>query len=229
MKISFEERRESVIFRIENFDGKYEPVMAGCFYQRDWASYFKQFLKSTKDLATIQLNYACYAEEMFNQMGLFNPAPWENGLEEFIKRVGGTKIEWWLTGSCASCIRGIQLNPHDIDIMIDSRDVDAVHSLFIDRIFEPILDTNGWVTKDFGVIFLHARIDIASDPQSSLDHPETVDCGPYAKEHLEEVIWRGFPVKLPPIQLQINVNKRRKRDDRVKILQEFLAKNGCVS
>jgi hypothetical protein len=64
------------------------------------------------------------------------------------------------------------MNPHDVDIMTDSKSIEEITDVFSDYLIEPIVDTNGWLTKDFGVIFLHARIDIASDPQEILDIPE---------------------------------------------------------
>ncbi|MTI79475.1 MAG: hypothetical protein FH758_01130 [Firmicutes bacterium] len=159
---------------------------------------------------------------MFSQLGYFSPVPWEEALYEFVKKVNGKGIGWWLTGSCAACIRGIKLNPHDVDIMINSKDVDRINDVFDGYIIEPIVDTNGWLTKDFGVIFLHARIDIASDPLACLDDPEPVDCGPYARANLEEITWRGYVIKVPPLELQLNVNRRRGRLDRVKLIEEYI-------
>jgi hypothetical protein len=106
--------------------------------------------------------------------------------------------------------------------MVDSCDVAKISDIFSDHLIEPIVDTNGWVTKDFGVIFRHARIDIASDPQESLDDPEPIDCGPYAKANLEEVNWRGFVIRVPPLQLSLNVNKQRGRTDRVEAIENYL-------
>ncbi|MCX7746606.1 MAG: hypothetical protein N2645_06930 [Clostridia bacterium] len=222
MKVSFQEFEDNVIFRVSDFDIKYENVLKMCFYQTDGKSYFKSFPRSTKNIEIIKENYLMNAEEMFSQLGYFRPIPWEKALLEFIKRLEGIKIDWWLTGSCAACIRGIPLNPHDVDIMISSKHVNELSEIFADCIVEPIVDTNGWLTKDFGVIFLHARIDIASDPQSCLDEPEPVDCGPYAKANLEKVMWQGYEIKVPPLNLQLNVNKKRERLDRVALIQSYI-------
>lgn len=116
------------------------------------------------------------------------------------------------------------MNPHDVDIMIDSRSIDEITEVFSDCLIEPIVDTNGWLTKDFGVIFLHARIDIASDPQGILDIPEPVDCGPYTRQNLEIINWNGYEIKIPPLELQLNVNRRRERMDRVKLIEDFMYK-----
>jgi hypothetical protein len=74
------------------------------------------------------------------------------------------------------------------------------------------------------VLFLHARIDIATDPNPCLDDTTPVDCGIYARNHLKEVIWRGYKIKVPPVELLINANKLRGRVKRVKMLEEYLTK-----
>lgn len=166
--------------------------------------------------------YSDHAQEMFDQLGYFVPVPWEEGLFEFAKELEEKSIHWWLTGSCAVCIRGISLQPHDVDIMVDSSDVDEISDIFSDYLIEPIVDTNGWLTKDFGVIFRHARIDIASDPQAILDDPDPIDCGPFAKANLEELNWKGLTIRVPPLQLSLNINKNRGRSDRVEKITEYL-------
>lgn len=224
MRVSFEELDQKVIFRISEFHPKYERILQMCFYENDGNGYNKIYPKNAKYLDKIKKRYFDNANLMFDQLGYFVPVPWEKALTEFCQRTQGTNINWWLTGSCAACIRGIKMNPHDVDIMTDSKSIEEITYVFSDYLIEPIVDTNGWLTKDFGVIFLHARIDIASDPQEILDIPEPVDCGPYAKQNLETIKWNGYNIKVPPLELQLNVNKRRERMDRVKLIEDFMNK-----
>jgi hypothetical protein len=225
MKISFEERGSEVVFRLDDVEEKYSRVLNDCYYQPTGKSYFKTFPKDSKDLSIIRHNFSLYAGRMFGQAGHFLPVPWEKALSEFIERLNESEINWWLVGSCAACIRGIPINPHDVDIMVDSKDVAKIHHRFLDCVVEPIIDTRGWVTKDFGVIFLNARIDIASDPQPAADIPAPSDFGPYAKQHLETVTWNGFKIRVPPLYLYLNTNQQRGRFDRVNLIEEYLAKN----
>ncbi|MFL0251046.1 nucleotidyltransferase domain-containing protein [Clostridium neuense] len=228
MLITFEEKCDDIIFRVSKFHEKYEKILKMCFYEADGESYIKKFSKDIKNIDKIKANYKKSAEKMFSQLGYFEPIPWEDALLEFVKRLNGKGVDWWLTGSCAACIRGIPLNPHDVDIMIDSKYVSEISGIFSDCLVEPIVDTKGWVTKDFGVIFCHARIDIASDPSECLDEPEPSDSGPYAKQHLERIKWKGYEIKVPPLNLQLSVNKRRERMDRVKLIEEYINKNIAV-
>lgn len=226
MKVEFLRSHDVVTFRVCNFSDPIESALRMCFYEKADDTYIKRFPAATPYLDQIMAHYEKYAEEMFLQLVYQRPIPWEQGLLEFIKRVSNTEVDWWLTGSCAACIRGINMHPHDVDIMVDSRSIGLITELFKDSIIEPIVDTSGWVTKDFGVLFMHCRVDIASDPQGSLDVPEPVDCGPYAKSVLESVLWNGYQVRIPPVELQLNANKRRQRVERVKLIEEYiLARN----
>jgi hypothetical protein len=95
-------------------------------------------------------------------------------------------------------------------------------------LFEPIVDTRGWLTKHFGVLFLGARVDIASDPVAAWDDPDPVDCGPTARRNLETVEWEGERIAVPPVQYLINANTRRRRLDRAANLRAWLAQTGRV-
>jgi len=200
--------------------------LQACYYVDDGRGYIKQYPKTAKYIEQMTRRYAACAQTMLDQLGCFAQAPWESGLEQFCRIVENTGVEWWLTGSCAACVRGVPLCPHDVDIMFDSRDAAALTELLRDYLIEPITDTNGWVTKEFGVAFLDVRVDFASDPAPILDEPEPVDCGPYALAHLETVEWRGFQLRVPPLELQRNVNRRRGRLDRVALIEDRMRNLG---
>jgi len=223
MKIGFEEEGDFVIYRVADFDPKHEPMLQACYYQHDDRGYFKKYPRTTPHIAHMMANFGRCAELMFDQLGYFAEAPWQDALHNFCMHMQDSGIEWWLTGSCAACVRGIAFSPHDIDIMFNAKDAAALTEHVRDFLIEPILDTGGWVTKDFGVMFTNMRIDLASDPSPMLDEPEPVDCGPYALAHLETLVWDGFTLRVPPVALLRNANRRRERWDRVALIDAYLA------
>lgn len=164
---------------------------------------------------------------MFLQMGHLKEVKWEKALLSFINKVKDYDIEWWLTGSCALAVRGISTMPHDVDIMLNSKDIDKIKNIFSDFIVEPIISSKGWVVDYFGVLFLNTRIDLAFDPQEFVDNPEPSDFGIYAMNNTEMVQWKGNIIKVPPLELQLQVNKRRKRYDRVKTIEDYLKNSLC--
>ncbi len=211
-----------VVYRLSDYDPVYEKAFQMCFYEQDEKGYFKTFPASYRYTQNVMQRFEAYAPVMFDQLLYRIPVPWEDALEAFCQRVQGSGLSWWLTGSCAACIRGVELHPHDVDIMIDSKQCSLVEDLFAHELIEPLRDTSAWVTKDFGVLFLEARIDIASDPSEKLDYPSPGDCGPYAMAHLEKVNWRGYEILVPPLQLQVDVNHRRGRTQRAEKIRALL-------
>lgn len=207
---------------ISDFPSEYKAVFENSFYSLEGGSYIKRFPKDTPNITRIMTNFEKYAEEMFSQMGYFSKARWEEALLDFVNKLDGTDIDWWLTGSCATCLRGIAIEPHDIDIMLHSEDIYKINEIFADYIVEPIMISKGFVVANFGVMFINARVDLAFDPESFVDNPDPVDFGPYAMQNLEEIIWNGHKIKIPLLELQLNVNKRRGRYDRVKAIEDFL-------
>lgn len=226
MKISFREDGNDVLFVISDYSPEYRPVLESCFYSPEGGSSVKRFPKHVEHLDKVMVAFEQHAEEMFSQMGYLRPIPWEDALLAFIDRVGATDIDWWLTGSCATAVRGMPIKPHDVDIMLRSADIDRIRTTFGDCIVEPIVSSKGWVVDFFGVVFLHARIDLAFDPQGFVDNPDPADFGPYAMNHLERIDWKGHTIKVPPLDLQLAVNERRGRSDRVQAIGDYMAARG---
>jgi hypothetical protein len=222
MRIEFIEAGENVNFELHEVDPSLDAVLEQCFWQRDGGVWHRPYPCSAPHLERVMARFRTHAEDMFRQLAYQRPVPWQDALDAFAKRAGRAGIPWWLTGSVAACIRGIPLHPHDVDIMIGHGDAARVADLFADVTIEPMVDTGGWLTRDFGVLFWHARIDIASDPAERLDDPEPVDCGPYARDHLEIVRFRDHDIAVPPVALQITANRRRGRTERVRLLEDHL-------
>ncbi|MFW6121530.1 MAG: nucleotidyltransferase domain-containing protein [Petrotogales bacterium] len=225
MKLNFINEKTKVVFEVSDYDSKYEDVFKSSFYAKKEGKYIKEYNKDEiyeGNLERIKTNFLKYGKEIFNQMAYLKEAPWEEGLKEFIKKAKKQNIDWWLTGSCALSVRGITVNPHDIDIMLNSKDENKIIEIFGDSMIEPLCNSEDWVVKKFAVLFLKTRIDLAFDPLDSLDKPEPSDCGPYAQNHLEEITWNSEKIKVPPIELQLKINKRRGRTTRVGLIQKYI-------
>lgn len=227
MNISFNEDEKTLTYVITDCD-KYSSVLKSQFYSMEDRKYMKSFSKKgIGDIQILKNNYMKYAEKMFLQIGYFQKVLWEEALLKFINIVENHNINWWLTGSCALCLRGIDIEPHDVDIMLDGNDIEKIKSIFSEYIVEPVSSSKGWVVRYFGVLFMDARIDLAFDPEEFVDNPYPSDFGPHAMKNLEIMEWKGKTVKVPPLNLQLEVNRRRNRDDRVKAIEEYI--ENCIS
>lgn len=219
MRVEFANQAGQVRFELHEVDPRLEPVLDQCFWQHSDGVWHRSYPGNAAHLDATTARFRRYANEMFEQLAYLRPVPWEQALLAFADQAQSAGLRWWLTGSVAACVRGVPLAPHDVDIMIDHADVGAVTEAFSRWWVEPLVDTGGWLTRDFGVLFRHARIDIASDPSAALDDPEPIDCGPYARDHLEPVAFRGRTILVPPLALQVAANRRRGRRERVEVLQ----------
>ncbi len=48
MKIAFEDLNDEVIYRVYDFDPKYENILQMCFYHNDGRGYIKKYPKNAK-------------------------------------------------------------------------------------------------------------------------------------------------------------------------------------
>jgi hypothetical protein len=104
VKIEFENDDSDVIFRVADVDQFIEKALQICFYGRDREAYIKRFPAATAHLESIKQRYRKHAEEMFLQLVCQWPVPWRAGLLVAIERLESSSANWWLTGSCATCI-----------------------------------------------------------------------------------------------------------------------------
>jgi hypothetical protein len=225
--ITFPYSQHEFIYQISDCTEAEIAALAHSFFSAEGDTYVKRYswdhICAGQDYELIKDNFRRSLQHMIAHANDNTPTPWEPALESIIARLRGTAIDWWLTGSCALAVRGVQIVPHDIDLMFNSEDLEQVISLFSDCIVEPFADSSGWVVQFFGVAYLRARIDLAFSPTDAVDIPEPVDFGPFAQRHLESIIWRGETVRVPPLLLQRSVNSRRGRNDRVTAIDAFHA------
>jgi len=222
MKISFASKPPVVLFRLDEVDPQLDAALEAAFWQRIDGDWQRDYPADAPLLDRVMLTFSAYGERMIRQMGGLDPIPWERALEAWADRAQAAGITWWLTGSGATALRVPAVTPHDLDVMVDPAQIDLVRQTFADALIDPLLDTGGWVVRSFGVLFLHARIDIASDPLPSVDDPVPSDFGPYAASHLETVVWRGHIIRVPPLSLQAEVNHRRGRIARAKQIERVI-------
>jgi hypothetical protein len=112
---------------------------------------FARRVANTPDLEGVFANFALRLEEMLLQSAGLRPVPWDRALEEFLDRVDGSGLGWWLFGSGALAVRGIGVEPRDLDFAVD----DAHHAaaLLSDLLVEPPTSRWGWIADWTGRAF----------------------------------------------------------------------------
>ncbi len=201
-----------------------QPVYQDRIVHMGWVSagngLFVRRLAAVADVDRIFDNFARHLEEMVLQSARLRPVPWQHALEEFLVRVDGSDLNWWLYGSGALAVRGIDVDPGDLDFVVD--DAELAGSIFSDLLVEPVTRLDGWVAEWGGRAFDGALFEwIADAHPSGAAQPHEQE--PAAAAHLETIRWRGYPVRVPVLAFQLAVAMERGRHDRAALIRAAMA------
>ena len=216
MKTKCRTKGDCTYFIITDLDKKYYNIVNKLFYQRVEDGFARGFPTSTPNLEKAYQNFEKYIKEVIFQMAGIHQVPWQKSLLAFLKIVKNHNVNWWLTGSAALTVRGINIVPKDFDIVVDDEGAHKLGELLSDYVFEPVVDTGDWFARWFGRAFLHACIEWIGGVTSRADEPVVSDFGPTAARNLETVDWQGYEIRVPPLEYQLRQNRRRGLIDRVK-------------
>jgi hypothetical protein len=130
----------------------------------------------------------------------------------------GVDLDWWLYGSAALAVRGLPVEPGDVDLNI--RDSARAAELLDDLLVTPVLELERWAAPRVGRAFDGAIVEWISDPHPQLDDRETPhEHGPFVADRLETVEWRGHRIRVPPLAVQLAVCERRGLDGRARLIR----------
>jgi hypothetical protein len=162
---------------------------------------------------------------MLDQMIRRTPAPWEDALEVLCDRAASAGLDWFLIGSASVAARGVDVAPRDLDFVVP--DQAAALAVYGDLLINPPLfhtDTT-FVGLWSGRAFTGARVEWVSYVHPTLDawwQPN--ELGTDAQARLEEIRWRDWTIRVPPLELQLAISEQRGLDDRVRAIRQRLAR-----
>lgn len=102
---------------------------------------FVRLFPDSDDVPRIFGNFSAHIDEMIRCKSGDTQPQWEHALELVDERLTG-HIDWWLSGSAALAVRGIDVRPRDIDLVVD--DARRVGHLLNDILVEPVTRMHGW-------------------------------------------------------------------------------------
>jgi hypothetical protein len=173
-------------------------------------------------LDRIVLNCQTFLDAMFAQKAGLQPVPWDQTLLAFLKRIEGYELDWWLMGSTALAARGIDVSPGDVDLCTAEDDALILQDLLMESLVQPVQDTTGWSGRWFGRAFLGSRLEWLGGVNEAADAVGISDFGPIAHTRLETIEWRGYTLRVPPLDLQLDVSLRRGLVDRADKIRQAL-------
>jgi hypothetical protein len=214
-------------FIMADVDPAQHDAVKSLYYMPVTEGFAKQYTADTPHLDQIYQNFARYAAEMVQQASGVSPIPWQESLLAFLQLVEGQDIEWWLIGSTALAVRGADVMPRDLDLITDAAGAVRLGELLLDYLVEPVQYSEGWIGNWFGRAFLHARLEWVGGVAAGVDTPDVTDFGPEAAARRELVSWRGYPIHVPPLDLQLAVTERRGLTARADKIRRLMNRPPC--
>ena len=179
----------------------------------------RSFLKqwgNDPDMGVISANFQKHGVESLEQLLKIRPAPWEQALSALIEKLAGTGIRWYIHGSAAMAIWGMDVAPRDLNIIFpDLSDFDRVRHLFLGETIYPIERCEGWVMGGLGGLFIHANVGLAFMNATEV---------PFDMSPLNEVEWMGRKIAISPLEWLQRDNQNFGRPERVELIESFMNK-----
>jgi hypothetical protein len=219
---SVETRCGQAIYEVHTGDPRYQERLLHMGFAPAAADRFVRRLSATGDVLRTHANFAQHLEEMLLQSARRRPVRWRQALEVFLKRVEGSQLHWFLYGSGALAVRGIDVGPGDLDFCVD--DARLAGTLFEDVLVEPVTTMTGWIADSGGRAFSGCLFEWIAGVHADVDKPEPHEQGSAAAARLEHVRWHGHDVRVAPLDLQLAVNHRRGLTSRVQKIHAYMSR-----
>jgi hypothetical protein len=188
-------------------------------YQRHGGGWRRAYPADNPGLEICWQNFSSCGERMVRQAARLESVPWRETLHELCRRASDLEAEWWLTGSAALAVRGVSIEPGDLDLVCSDRSAVLLGRVFGDVMIEPVVRADpAWISEYWGRAFLDARLEWIGGPKPWVDSPLPCDYGPAAAARLETVRWEGWKLRVPPLDLQRAVSQRRGLTERVALI-----------
>lgn len=225
MTVRILERDGALVYRVVEREGVSDQALAGMFYQETDGvferTYPPRLLFPHDDLPAMEARANCHLARELS--GTFSRDALDAALERVCDLHRDAGVDWWLAGSAALYVQGLDVRPHDIDVLTARTELERLVPVVAPRVVEPFHDSTGWVVRGFGVADFGCRVDYAFDPEPWVDQAGPVDFGPYAAAHTRAVLWHGRTVRVPPLETHLPANRARGRDALVAQIEARLA------
>jgi hypothetical protein len=207
-------------FRVRPSETVLGDLLVSMGFAREGGCFGRSFADSP-DVPRLFENFAAQIDEMIRHKRCETSAPWEHALQVVVDRLSG-QVDWWLSGSAALAIRGINAKPRDLDLVVD--DAERTGKLLEDILIEPVTRMKGWVADWHGRAFEQALIEWVSRMHSEVDRTGRHEQGPEAASRREQVVWQGHKILCSPLDLQLAVAEARGMKDRARAIRSFIAR-----
>ena len=221
LRTSVEIRGSRAIYEVRTNNPLYQRCLLHMGFALTGQGYFTRNLSNTGDVSSTHRFFAEHLEEMLLQSARVRPVRWEDTLDLFLRRVDGTPLRWFLYGSGALAVRGINIQPGDLDFWVS--DAQLAGEIFKDVLVEPVTTMTGWIADCGGRAFAGCLFEWMAGVHPDVDEPMPHEQGLVALSSLETVRWHNWAVPVAPLVLQLSVAEQRGLTDRVASIRAYLS------
>jgi len=206
---------------VETDEPAFALALSELFFEEQHGRHIKRFPPGTLGDGIFR-RFEAQLESLLRQTARLEPAPWQDALRETGQRLDSAGIDWWLTGSAALAVRGIDIAPRDLDLVVSDKGAAAATVVLEDALIEPAVAVQGWFCRWWGRAWIGARVEWVGGVTAAADEPLPTDFGLVAAASLNRVRWNGLSVLVPPLELQRAVSERRGLADRVDAIDALM-------
>ena len=221
MIVTRRQQGENIVFLVTEIDPALHAAARAVALEPMDDGFGRVFPANQPHIDQIFRNFARHIEAFILQKADLRPAPWAETLLAFCQIVEDQQIDWWLTGSAALAVRGLRVAPRDLDLVVAPASARSLEHLMLPYMIEP--PRPGFISDTFCRAFLHACVEWCAGIDERADQHMVGDVGLVAQSRLETAPWRGYDIRVPPLDLQLAVNRARGLQDRVALIEQAMS------
>jgi hypothetical protein len=161
-------------------------------------------------------NWVADGPEMLDQKHGVRPADWEGGLAWIADILDGIGADWFLFGSAALAVRGMDVRPGGVDVALDEAGADRLGPHVGAGVLRPVIDTGGWeAATRSGLLFHGCTISVVGGLHDQ-DVPRPWDSA--ARAALTTVSWQDRTIRVPHLDAMLLQARAMRRNDHVRAI-----------
>jgi len=210
-------------FLVRTDEPGYRRVLAELLFAEEDGAFVRSFSADAPGLHESYVRFKLTLEDVLAQAAGRRLPPWDDALDAVASRLSAQRCGWFLAGSAALAVRGIDIVPRDLDLVVAdaSRALRALGDIQIEPV--SLNRAGAWIARWFGRGFLHARVEWIAGVDPAIDvYSSPNEFGPKAAARLETVRWNDHDLVLVPLDVQLAVTERRGLAARAEAIRDYL-------
>jgi hypothetical protein len=181
----------------------------------------RRYPRGTRYFDRAVANLGQWLDEMVRQRMSGTAPGWAGALGDLLDRAGQAGVPVAVVGSVALAVRGVDVRAGDIDVITTVEGADALGDSYQDVLVVPVADEPGfgrWGRAFTGGIC----VEWLGTPARAQEGPWPLAAAEWSiASPFEKVCWERRLLRVPPLEVQRQVEVLRQRPDRVAAIDEY--------